>query len=525
MTEPEAPELSASQSGLSYSDSMYRCVCGQLLAIDPTKDTKCPECERHYAAGFLEGDEGDETVLATLCERRTKVVTPLGEKDPLIDQQWGHFRIIEALGQGGMGTVYRALDESLQRYVALKVIVRAPEDGDADDSKQVQQLFQEARAQARVNHPNVVHIYFVDRSHGSPFFAMELVNGPTLKDLLEDGPLPFAEVINIALQIASALQFALKYDIVHGDIKPSNILLAENKEIKISDFGLARRLSELKEGEGVLAGTPNYLSPESAARSSTDFRSDLYSLGVTLFELAFGKLPYSFETKSVEERLKAHQFRPVEFPEFWPDSVPEAFRSVLEKLLAKDRENRYQSYEELIEDLEETKPLSIPSAGLIPRGLAWLVDLFCLFLITVLLFFPVKFQPILEVIGDQPVLRWLIHIVVAVGVPTLAVVYQWSRGTTPGKRLFQLRVVDSHGARPTKTQIASRTSMQFLVLWLASFFGVVEEFGFEVNDEWVMVAIVVPLLIEFICVLFSRKRLALHDKFFRTRVVLDARED
>lgn len=523
MTKSERTESTAGKAGLSYSDSVYRCVCGRLLDIDPQKDTDCPECDRHYDAGFLGDDEGDETVLATLCERRTKIVTPLGEKDPLIDQQWGHFRIIEPLGQGGMGTVYRALDESLQRYVALKVIVSSG--GGEDGSKHVQQLFQEARAQARVNHPNVVHIYFVDRSHGSPFLAMELVNGPTLKDLLEDGPLPFTQVINIALQIASALDFALKYDIVHGDIKPSNILVAENKEIKISDFGLARRLSELQAGKGVLAGTPNYMSPEAAARSSTDFRSDLYSLGVTLFELTFGKLPYSFGAKTVEERLEAHRFRPVEFPEIWPESVPVGFRSVLEKLLAKDRGNRYQSYEALIEDLEETKPLSIPSAALIPRGLAWLTDLFCLFFITVVLFLPIKLAPLVEVIGNHALLSWLIHIVVAIGVPTLAIYYQWSRGTSPGKQLFQLRVVDSHGATPSKAQIASRTGMQFLILWMASFFGFVEEFGVNVNDVFIQVTVLIALLVEMACVVFSRKRLSLHDRLFRTRVVLDAREN
>ncbi len=522
MTEENQPESSHPSLELSYADSAYRCVCGQLLEVSPTKVSACPGCHRTYPIGFLESDDGDETVLATLCERRTKIVTPLGEKDPLIDQQWGHFRIIEALGQGGMGTVYRALDESLQRYVALKVILGSGVG--EDDSKQVQQLFQEARAQARVSHPNVVHIYFVDRSNGAPFFAMELVNGPTLKDLLEDGPLPFKEVVGIGLQIANALRFALKYDIVHGDIKPSNILVAENNEIKISDFGLARRLSELKTGEGVLAGTPNYLSPEAAAKNVTDFRSDLYSLGVTLFELTFGKLPYSFGSRSVEERLKAHQFRPVEFPAVWPESVPAGFRAILERLLAKNRNDRYQSYDELIDDLEEVKPLSMPSAGLLPRGLAWLVDIFCLFLMTVILFLPVRLGPIVEFLGEQTLLNWIIHLAAAVGVPAIAIVYQWSRGTTPGKRLFQLRVVDSHGAVPSRTQIASRTGMQFLLLWTGAVMGILEEAGMETNDILRQLLLIVPLLIEMGFVVYSKKRLALHDRLFRTRVVLDARE-
>jgi uncharacterized RDD family membrane protein YckC len=522
MSSSDRFEPSATKPELSYTDSVYRCVCGQLLEIESAKETKCPQCDRAFSAGFLEDESGEETLIATLCERRTKIVYVPGEEDPLIDQTWGHFKIIEALGRGGMGTVYRALDESLQRYVALKVILTA-ESGE-DDTKQVQQLFQEARAQARVNHPNVVHIYFVDRSHGSPFFAMELVNGPTLKDRLDEGPLSFSEVIRVALQVAGALRHALKYDIVHGDIKPSNLLQSESGDVKISDFGLARRLSEIGSEGGVLAGTPNYLSPESAARSSTDFRSDLYSLGVTLFEFTFGKLPYSFETKSVEERLKAHQFKPVEFPEVWPEGVPTIWRNVLERLLAKDREQRYQTYDELISDLEDAKPLSVPSAGLIPRGMAWLVDVLLLLIVTVILFLPVKLGALVELLGDQPVLEWLIRLIAAFGVPAVAISYQWLRGTTPGKELFQLRVVDSHGAAASRSQIAYRTGMQFLFLWTASVLGVLDELGIEMNGILTGLIVLVPLLIEMGDVVFSKKGLALHDRLFRTRVVLDARD-
>lgn len=521
MSSSDRSEPSKTKAGLSYSDSVYRCVCGQLLEIESEHEAKCSTCGRAFSAGLLEDESGEETLLSTLCERRTKMVFAPGEEDPLIDQTWGHFKIIEALGRGGMGTVYRALDESLQRYVALKVILTAG--AEEDETKHVQQLFQEARAQARVNHPNVVHIYFVDRSHGSPFFAMELVNGPTLKDRLEDGPFPFTEVVKVASQIAEALRHALKFDIVHGDIKPSNILQSESGDIKISDFGLARRYSELGSEGGVLAGTPNYLSPESAARSSTDFRSDLYSLGVTLFELTFGKLPYSFETKSVEERLKAHQFKAVEFPEEWPKTVPTIWRKVLERLLEKDREKRYQSYDDLIRDIDEAKPLSIPSAGLIPRGLAWLVDTFLLFIVTAILFLPVKLTPLVQLIGEQPVLEWLIRLIAAFGVPAIAVSYQWLRGTTPGKKLFQLRVVDSHGATASRIQIASRTGMQFLLLWTASVLGLLDELGMALNDIFNNVVVILPLLIEMGFVVFSKKRLALHDKLFRTRVVLDAR--
>src|SRR5205823_2027653 len=147
-----------------------------------------------------------------------------------------------------------ALDESLQRYVALRVI----RDGNRrlDD-----RLIQEARAQARVNHPHVVHIYYVGHTGEYPFFAMELVKGPTLSQRLQQGPLRFADVVRVALQAVSALEQAIRFDIVHGDIKPGNILEADPQTIKISDFGLARRVAEGDEGSGI-SGTPEYMAPE-----------------------------------------------------------------------------------------------------------------------------------------------------------------------------------------------------------------------------------------------------------------------
>ena len=167
----------------------------------------------------------------------------------------------------------------------------------ADHAARIQQLLQEARSQARVNHPNVVHIYFVDQARDFPFFAMELIRGSTLKHQLANGPLPFAEVVRIAAQLAAALRHALQFDIVHGDVKPGNILQSKSGTVKLSDFGLARRLSKLQPGKGQLIGTPNYLCPEAADQKPVDFRSDMYSLGVTLFELTFGRQPYFYATR------------------------------------------------------------------------------------------------------------------------------------------------------------------------------------------------------------------------------------
>lgn len=499
----------------------YRCVCGQLLEILPESETVCPGCERHYPVGFLGGDDtGEETMVATLCERQTKVVNAPSEVNALVGQKWGHFSIVEPLGIGGMGTVYRALDESLQRYVALKVILGAGNAG--EESEGVQQLFQEARAQARVNHPNVVHIYYVDRSHGAPFFAMELVPGSTLKDRLEEGVLPFDEVVRVGLQVADALKHAAKYGIVHGDIKPSNMLLTEAGDVKLSDFGLARHLSEANTREGKLAGTPNYLSPEAAAKGATDFRSDLYSLGVTLFELTFGKLPYSYESKTVEERLEAHQYRPVEFPSDWPESVPRSWEELLRRLLAKNPEDRFESFDELIEALEEARPLNLPSAGILPRGLAWLVDMFCLVGAAVIAYLPVKMDLRIPYLEQYAVLDSVVAILASVGPILLAVGFHGQFGNTPGKILFQLRVVDRHGVSPSRMALVSRLGLQFLSVWTLFVVGMIEAFGiYDFANGMIFLFVFSSLIIEMGFVLFSDSRRSLHDRLFRTRVVID----
>ena len=257
-----------------------------------------------------------------------------------------------------MGAVYQALDESLQRYVALKVIHSAG--GSAIDTKQIQRLLQEAIAQARVNHPNIVHIYYVGREGKTPFFAMELVPGATLADRLKDGPLPFATVVSIGEQVADALRHAADFDILHGDVKPSNILFADKGTVKLSDFGLARRLSAADLSPTSFAGTPAYLSPEAAEGRPTDIRSDMYSLGITLFEMTFGRLPYTPSGGKLVDFVQVHRTASIEFPSPWPDRLPYAWRGVLARLLAKSPADRYPNYEDLLADLRRLRPVDLP---------------------------------------------------------------------------------------------------------------------------------------------------------------------
>ena len=337
------------EDGHSHAESLqtlsYRCVCGESFDVHREQAAACcPKCNRHYTAEALHSAAAETLSLGhddAISLRPLAAPEADSQQDERIGQQFDHFRIVSVLGRGGMGAVYKALDESLQRYVALKVI--HTNENSADGSSRAGRIVEEARAQARVSHPNVVHIYYVGREESSPFFAMELVSGPPLSTRLAKGPLPFADVVTIALQVVDALDQAAAFDIVHGDIKPSNILYAGPSLVKLSDFGLAQRLSRVDEQTSGIVGTPDYLSPEAANGEPLIQQSDMYSLGVTLFQLSFGRLPYPEETNSLIEKLETHKHAAVEFPDPWPVSVPEPWRDLLQRLLAKGPSDRFTS--------------------------------------------------------------------------------------------------------------------------------------------------------------------------------------
>lgn len=508
LTDATIGESPARQPDLRPS---YRCVCGETFPVAVDTGGACPACGRRVSPTVLAGDLAGTLSLTHVPEASpTAGLHPRAScTDSPSGQRYGHYRIVQELGQGGMGVVYQALDESLQRYVALKVIHPAAES--AVDTKQMQRLLQEAIAQARVNHPNVVHIYYVGREEKTPFFAMELVPGPNLADRLRDGPLPFAAVVSIGEQVADALRHAADFDIVHGDVKPSNILFADSGVVKLSDFGLARRLSQGESAPATLAGTPAYLSPEAAAGESSDVRSDMYSLGVTLFEMTFGRLPYTPSGDKLQDFIQLHRTAAVEFPEVWPDSVPRGWRGVLEKLLAKSPDDRYSNYEDLLAALRRSRPLDLPRAGRVQRGVAWLVDLAIAHAGQSLFYLPLAVRP-----GN-----WLVHLTLAaLGglVPLLAALIQARWHTTPGKRLFQLRIVDEHGLTPPTTILAVRSVFQFLPLWWAT--------GYHLNAAtgrlYLAGAVTVLWLIaDVVWGLVSRKGFSLHDLLLKTRVVLD----
>ncbi len=163
-------------------------------------------------------------------------------------------------------------------------------------------MLEEARAQARVNHPNVVHVYYVSRSEHQPYLAMELAPNGTVADLLKGGQLCFADVVDIGLQVAHALRASSKLQIVHGDIKPSNVLLS-GRTAKLSDFGLARCLAGKLQSESNLSGTPNYMAPELCDGADRSVQSDMYAFGVMLYEMTFARLPFQFTGNGLMSRL------------------------------------------------------------------------------------------------------------------------------------------------------------------------------------------------------------------------------
>ncbi len=264
----------------------------------------------------------------------------------------GQYVLLERIGEGGMGQVLKARHQRLERIVALKLIRKERLAGrDA-----VQRFQREARAAARLTHPNLVTVYDADEVGGTHFFAMEYVEGTDLAKLVrKQGPLPVREACDYIRQAALGLQHAHEQGLVHRDIKPANLMLTTKGVVKVLDLGLARLEGVAETGvtvdevtrEGTVMGTPDYMAPEQATDShSADIRADLYSLGCTLFQLLTGKVPYPGGT--LTEKLLKHQLEPIPRVETLRPEVPLAFSAVLYKLMAKKPAERYRTPAELV---------------------------------------------------------------------------------------------------------------------------------------------------------------------------------
>ena len=271
----------------------------------------------------------------------------------------GRYRLDARIGAGGMSTVYRALDETLQRQVAIKLMNREV----TSDSGQLERFRREARAVAQLSHPHIVGVIDAGEDEGRPYIVFEYINGETLKERIRRcGRLPIAEAVAYAIEIARALGAAHARHIVHRDVKPQNVLIDEEGSAKVTDFGIARTLDE--DGltaDGRVLGTTDYVSPEQALGQHVTGQSDLYSLGSVLFEMLTGEVPFKGEgqvavaMKHVREALPDVQsLRP---------EVSSALAAVLDRATAKRQEHRYADDAELIADLEDVLAIETARAG------------------------------------------------------------------------------------------------------------------------------------------------------------------
>jgi serine/threonine-protein kinase len=272
----------------------------------------------------------------------------VANSDPLIDTLFdGRYQIIRKIGAGGMANVYLAEDQELGRRVAIKIL----NDRHANDDQFVERFRREAKNAAALSHPNIVSIYDRGEAEGTYYIAMEFLDGRSLKELIVGrGPAPVAVAIEYARQILSALKFAHRHGIVHRDIKPHNVLVDSEGRVKVTDFGIARAGASQMTEAGSIVGTAQYLSPEQARGTNVDQRSDLYSLGVVLYELLTGEAP--FEGEAPVEIAMKHLSHVPEPPSAHRSEIPRDLDLVVMRALAKDPEDRYQSAEEMEADLE-----------------------------------------------------------------------------------------------------------------------------------------------------------------------------
>ncbi|HET7286744.1 MAG TPA: protein kinase, partial [Pyrinomonadaceae bacterium] len=285
---------------------------------------------------------------------------------PLPVKTIAHYRIVEAIGAGGMGAVYKAYDNKLQRVVAIKLL---PSEYVSQDDRR-RRFFQEARAASALNHPHILTVYEVGEDEGRPYIAMEYVEGDTIRQKITKNGLQLREALDIAIQIASGLARAHELGIIHRDLKPENLMLNRDGFAKILDFGLAKLVAEreralvadseqktlirgIETQSGTLMGTVNYMAPEQLLGQRVDRRCDVFSFGVVLCEMLTGTAPFVHDNRI--DTMHAILHRDPTFPTDGKVELPFDVQRILAKALAKTPKDRYQTINELAEELKTIK--------------------------------------------------------------------------------------------------------------------------------------------------------------------------
>ncbi len=280
----------------------------------------------------------------------------------LVGEWIDHYQLLSVAGRGGMGVVFRALDTSLDRQVALKILRK-----DRLSAKAAAQLDTEAAITASINHPHVVKVFTTGTDHGRFYIAMELVDKGTLDDLIRiQGHVAEAQALDVAVQVAQGLRAASQLGMIHRDVKPGNILFADAHTAKVVDFGLAMLEQAAAEAAGAeIWGTPYYVAPEKLDQQPEDFRSDIYSLGASLFHALAGRPPFEAEDANMVA-LKHLKSQAVSLQAFAP-RVSGSTAYIINRTLLKNPDERYQSYDELIEHLEYARNELLQNGGKAPE--------------------------------------------------------------------------------------------------------------------------------------------------------------
>ena len=315
----------------------------------PLKMVTCPGCD---AKTFIPGD---------LPPLATEPCKKCGHSI-MMPMQLRQFELRAKVGSGGMATVYRAWDTMLERFVAVKLTKKEI----LNEPNALDNFIREARACAKLNHTNIIHIYTFDEWEGETYLVMELADQGSLDTRIEKlRLLPELDVLDIGIRIAGALDMALKHDLLHCDIKPGNILFNADREPKLVDFGLARKTDAEMETTEFTRGTPYYVAPEKIKREPETFLSDMYSLGATLYHAVTGVVP--FDAPTPEEVVQAHVYTPLTPPNQVVPEISQATSDALSRALAKNPGDRFLSYDDFIMTLEAARSLLLRQQTQVPE--------------------------------------------------------------------------------------------------------------------------------------------------------------
>ncbi len=405
---------------------------------------------------------------STLTETSSPRAPAAEHEVSIVGSLLAHFQVERLLGKGGMGEVYLATDIALERQVALKLLPKHT----ASDPVYRARFLREARAQARLSHPNICHIYFVGEQHDHLFFAMEYIEGETLSERLDKrGPLPPGEAIEYCRMAALGLKEAQRHGYTHRDIKPSNLVIDPHGVVKLVDFGIVKAADRVEEGG--IVGTPLYMSPEQARGEPVDFRTDIYSLGATLHQLITGQTPFAGDTPAAVLSQQISSTRPRLISKERAKLKDAALLDQLcDRMMAKRPEDRFASYDELLLALERLSPTHTREAGFWVRAAATGFDfLFVLILsLPAVLFYENVIGPKTD--GGN---GWIVGLVAML----YEIIGHARTGQTWGKQLFEIEVVST---RPGGRVTWRAATVRFFVQWGLSIGAIVGLVNIQVID-------------------------------------------